>query len=124
MRVPASIGASRPTMKEERMNLYRQGDVMIAQVEEIPAGLNPVPLDNGRVILAYGEVTGHAHAVVGDVELFAPDDVAELEERFMRVEQEAKVVHEEHGTITLPPGDYRVQRQREYAPEAPVWVAD
>jgi hypothetical protein len=103
--------------------LYRQGDVLIVATNHIPTGLTEVPKDNGRTILAYGEVTGHAHAVEGQA-LFLAADVAELERAWLRVEEEAKVVHEEHGTITLPPGDYEVRRQREYAPEAPVWVAD
>jgi len=105
------------------MKLYRQGDVLLQAVNEIPAGLQPVPKDAGRTILAYGEVTGHAHQVIGDVEFLAAD-LQEMEERFLRVAQEATVVHEEHDTITLPPGGYRVVRQREYAPLAPVYVAD
>lgn len=106
------------------MKLYRQGDVLIAETTEIPDGLKLVPKDDGRVILAYGEVTGHAHAVQGEAELFFADDITELEERFMRIEQEVQVVHEEHDTIVLPPGNYRVQRQREYAPEEIRTVAD
>lgn len=103
---------------------FRQGDVLIERVAEIPAGLTEVPLDKGRVILAYGEVTGHAHAVVGDVEFLAAD-VEEMQERFLRVlEEGAEVVHDEHDTIALPPGDYRVLRQREYSPEAIRTVAD
>lgn len=105
------------------MELYRQGDVMIARINEVPADLTAVPRDNGRVVLAYGEVTGHAHVVEGDCELLAAD-VEELEERFLRVEQEARVVHDEHDTIVLPPGDYRVTGQREYTPEKIVRVAD
>lgn len=105
------------------MKLYRQGDVLVQQITTIPDGLKNVPKDNGRVILAYGEVTGHAHAVLGEVEFLAAD-LVELEERFLRVESEAQVVHEEHDTIVLPPGNYRVVRQREYAPAAPVYVAD
>lgn len=103
---------------------FRQGDVLIARVDTMPKGVQLVPRDQGRVVLAYGEVTGHAHAVEGDVELFAAADVAELEERFLRVEREAQVVHEEHGTITLEPGIYSVKRQREYAPEEIRAVAD
>jgi hypothetical protein len=105
------------------MKLFRQGDVLVREVAEIPDGLQEVPKDNGRVILAYGEVTGHAHAVEGEVEFLAAD-LAELDERFLRVENEAQVVHEEHDTITLPPGDYLVTRQREYTPEAIRTVAD
>ena len=103
--------------------MFRQGDVMIVPVASIPEGLEKVPLENGRVILAHGEVTGHAHAVVGDVEFLAAD-LEDLEQRFLRVESEAQVVHEEHSTITLAPGEYKVLRQREYQDEAPAYVAD
>lgn len=104
--------------------IYRQGDVLVVEATTIPEGVTTVPLEEGRLVLAHGEVTGHAHVVVGDAELFAPADVAELEERFLRVEQECELVHDEHATIALPPGDYRVLRQREYSPEAIRSVAD
>jgi hypothetical protein len=45
----------------------RQGDVLLERVgdfDQLPTGLVPVPRDRGRVILAYGEVTGHAHALL------------------------------------------------------------
>lgn len=105
------------------MKIFRQGDVLIRQVSAIPEGLGRVPLDGGRTILAYGEVTGHAHAVVGDAELLA-SDVEEMRERFLRVDREVQVVHEEHDTITLPPGLYSVGIQAEYAPEEIRTVAD
>jgi hypothetical protein len=109
--------------KEHRMQ-FRQGDVLIAKTDRIPDGLTEVPRDNGRVILAYGEATGHAHAVVGDAELLGAD-IAEMDRRFLRVLGEgAEVVHDEHDPIALPPGDYEVIGQREYQPEAPVRVAD
>jgi hypothetical protein len=103
--------------------MYRQGDVLLRPVNAVPDGLKAVPLDKGRVILAYGEVTGHAHAVEGDVELLAAD-LEEMEQRFLRVEAGAQIVHEEHGTITLPPGLYEVSRQREFQDEAPAYVRD
>jgi hypothetical protein len=106
--------------------MYRQGDVLIRPVAEIPEALRPVPRDKGRVILAYGEVTGHAHVVLGEVEFLA-QDLDEMAARFLRVEAEgATVVHDEHDTITLPAGDYEVVRQREYtsADMGPMQVAD
>ena len=36
----------------------RQGDVFIERVACAPDGIAPVERDNGRLILAYGEVTG------------------------------------------------------------------
>jgi hypothetical protein len=105
--------------------IYRQGDILLRRVREIPEGLQAVPLEGGRVILAHGEVTGHCHAVIGDVEFLAAD-LEDLEQRFLRVEQEAQVVHDEHDTVTLPPGSYEVIRQREYtsADMEPMRVAD
>lgn len=106
------------------MRMHRQGDVLIATTTEIPTGCRPVPRDNGHLVLAYGEVTGHAHVVEGLAELFAPEDVTELEDRFLRVEVEVQVVHDEHAAITLPPGDYIIRQQREYMPEEIRAVAD
>lgn len=103
----------------------RQGDVLIVATNTIPDGLNPMPRENGRIVLAHGEVTGHAHAIDSAlVTLFAPADLDEMADRFLRVEQECEVVHDEHDTITLPPGDYVIRRQREYTPEAVRQVAD
>lgn len=109
------------------MTMYRQGDVLIVATTNTPRDLKPVERDQGRVILAYGEVTGHAHAIVApDVELFTIGDLDEMAGRFLRVEAEALLEHEEHDTIILPPGDYLVRRQREYtsADMDPVYVAD
>lgn len=104
---------------------YRQGDVLVVESTKSPKQLTPIPLEGGRLILAHGEVTGHAHVIVGMAELFTPSDAADLEERFLRIEGEgAELVHDEHSTIALPPGDYRVLRQREYTPDAIRTVAD
>ncbi len=122
MTLQAPINQRRQSIVKTQL-MFRQGDVLIARVARIPKGLTQVPKDKGRVILAYGEVTGHAHAVLGDVEFLAAD-LADLEQRFLRVEVEAQIVHDEHDTITLPKGNYRVIRQREYTPEAIRLVAD
>jgi hypothetical protein len=100
---------------------------MIVATSSIPAAAKTeVPRDNGRIVLAYGEVTGHAHAIhdSGAVLLAAPD----TEDRFLRIMDASGVslTHEEHATIALPPGDYIVRRQREYtsADMEPIRVAD
>lgn len=103
--------------------MYRQGDVLILPVPQIPEDLVEVPRENGRLVLAHGEVTGHAHAVEGEATFLAAD-LEDLERRFLSVESEVQVVHEEHDTIVLPPGDYEVRRQREYSPEEIRTVAD
>lgn len=90
--------------------MWRHGDVLIARVNEIPEGATP----RGNVILAYGEMTGHAHRVESpeSAELWDLNGVI-----FMRiVTANATIVHEEHKPITLPKGVYRVWKQREYTP--------
>jgi hypothetical protein len=102
--------------------MYRQGDVLLVAVDAIPRPAMPVDRDRGRVVLAYGEVTGHAHAIADDgAGLLWQDD-----EQYLRVTAAGGVAltHEEHDTIVLPAGDYRLVRQREYAPEAPRVVRD
>ncbi len=102
---------------------YRQGDVLIQRIAKLPAGLKPVAREHGRIVLAHGEVTGHAHAIAEpEADLYAGDaaGVTYLEVRAAM----AALQHEEHSTINLGPGAYRVIRQREYSPEAIRNVAD
>jgi hypothetical protein len=107
----------------------RQGDVFIEQVKKRnPQGTAIV--DRGRVILAYGEVTGHAHEVIAaekegplalpPAQLFEEPDGT----RYLFVERACSLIHQEHGAIALAPGVYKVTRQREYQPEGIQSVAD
>jgi hypothetical protein len=108
--------------------MYRQGDVLIVPIAEAAApalvsGLKPIGRDpRERMILALGEATGHAHAVVGQGALYPA--AAPLEPMYLHLPQGGRVVHEEHAMITLPPGWYRVVRQREYEPGSARIVAD
>ena len=82
----------------------RHGDVLIEEVKELPE-VKKVQ----RKFLFEGEVTGHAHRI----------DVGELfEDRqgvlYLRVEKLTQVTHEEHKTVTIPKGIYRVTQKRQY----------
>lgn len=100
--------------------LYRQGDVLFRQIENLPKG-EQKKRENATV--AYGEVTGHSHALA--IEDRAAAEVLEIgdglyvhvSEAGVRIEGGATFVHEEHGPVTLPPGNYEVVIQREYSPE-------
>lgn len=93
------------------MNIYRQGDVLIT-----PLNSNYSATKDDKVVssgvLAYGEVTGHAHRIVkGQAELY--QTIAGL--MFLKVLSEfATLGHEEHEDINLPMGDYEVKQQREF----------
>ena len=91
--------------------MWRHGDVLIAQIHDVPAGAKP----RSDCILARGEQTGHMHRI----ETPGTAVLWELDGRlFLRVIAEtATVIHEEHKPITIPQGTYRVWQQREYTPE-------
>lgn len=107
-------------MKTETVPKFRQGDVMFIPRQAIPSGGKK--RDNGTV--AYGEVTGHSHRLAD----LATAEVLEIADGlFVNVSEEGisiagepgcSFIHEEHGTINLPPGIFEVRIQREYSPEA------
>ncbi len=100
------------------MKVYRHGDVLIAPVEDVPTEAKPRP----GLILAQGEITGHAHRIETDAKAELYEGGQQL---FLRVlGGPARVVHEEHNVIELPPGAYRVWRQREYDPTQDRTVMD
>jgi len=88
------------------MRMYRQGDLLIAEIEELPAGLK-----QKDKVLAYGEATGHKHQFLSEQALVFCDD---KQQQFLKLSQECELVHEEHETIAIPAGVYRVVQQREY----------
>lgn len=91
--------------------LYRQGDVLIEQVASIPKGARRVEV-KGRIVLAEGEATGHAHTIAEQYgELYEKDGTL-----YLRLsERDAPLTHQEHSTIVLPARKaYRVVRQREW----------
>ncbi len=96
------------------MEIYRQGDVLLLGVDEEPRGAE-VPRENGRVVLAHGEATGHAHVLTDKGAMLY--DIPESQDRHLRLVHSAYLRHDEHAPIELPPGTYRVRRQREYHPE-------
>jgi hypothetical protein len=99
---------------------YRQGDVLI---EEIPVSEIPPKAvkTKGRVILAEGEATGHAHEIAesdGEAWKIGADVVA------VTVKRKTPVKHQEHAPIPLKKKSHRIIRQREYHPESIRRVAD
>jgi hypothetical protein len=116
---------------DKTMQLYAQGDIIIERVADAGAGA-PTGIDpDGAVVLARGEVTGHRHAFYGGgVTLFRDDALARdvpaaLYIGHVKIDVDgAALKHEEHATIDLPAGTYRIRRQREWTMEAARVVAD
>lgn len=102
-------------------NQMRQGDVLLHPIAALPENVRR--RDDADVVLAHGEVTGHAHRVAPKdrasvvfydrAESSAPEVIYYLE-----VMAPAEIEHEEHGTHdrstrTANPGIYEVRRQTE-----------
>jgi len=90
---------------------------MIVSVDAIPPDAKPVARSSRGVVLAEGEVTGHAHRIPSR---HAKLMRTELDVRYLRVTGPAPValLHEEHSPVKLPPGNYRVTIHTEYQPGA------
>jgi hypothetical protein len=112
------------------MRIFRQGDVLITSTTKQPSAQAKRVTDKGRTILAYGEVTGHAHEVMApsaiDPDLVPPQQLFEEPDgtRLLVLRRDAELRHEEHHTIPLPAGTYEIRRQMEYSPDALRNVAD
>ena len=95
----------------------RQGDVLMVSVASVPKGAKKLD----HLILAHGEVTGHAHRITeGEADLLEKDGVL-----YLSVKSEtALLTHEQHGPQTLPKGDFKITIQREFEPKGWRNVAD
>ena len=111
--------------------VLRQGDVILIEVdhEDLLSDVQVRPLDTrDGLVLAYGEITGHAHRVHGMATFLSDGDMSDADiEKFANTgEKPAKLYlavdndnvalkHEEHAPIGLGKDKvYEVRRQREY----------
>ena len=122
-------------MKTKTKLQVRQGDVLIERIDKLPEKITPKN-EEGRVILAHGEVTGHAHEIespqlathyeVAEAmhELGDLDDAGPMSRTALEVDADTNLIHQEHAMIPIQRGTYRVTRQREYTPSEIRNVAD
>lgn len=104
------------------LSQVRHGDVFLKRVAVLPLGASRAETEPDRVVLAYGEVTGHAHAIKSKRVLMWNAG----ERRYITIDEGEPVLltHEEHGTIQVPAGTYEVLQQRVYTPAEVRNVAD
>jgi hypothetical protein len=102
------------------LNQIRQGDVFLLRVKSLPIGAGKESPNGIHIILAHGEVTGHAHRI----QAAHAHTYKWHTERYLEVNQPTKLVHEEHSAIDLSPGTYKIVIQREYAPNAISQILD
>jgi hypothetical protein len=103
----------------------RHGDVVIypiseEEAQELKAKGKKAERENGRLVLAHGEVTGHAHAVVEPTAMMFDLDDSKL----LELPKLSLLTHEEHKDIELPAGNYRIYQKRQYKPNGWETVRD
>jgi hypothetical protein len=98
-------------INQNNKKVYRQGDVLLVQVEAMPEGRAKKV---NSFVLAFGEQTGHKHLLVAEPKNLI--DVVETEDgkRYIKILHPAKLIHEEHKTITVFPGIYEQRQEREF----------
>lgn len=84
----------------------QQGDVLFFSDELPPEAKR---LDTRTI--AEGESTGHTHVATVPATLYDFGGVV-----FVVAETETAVTHQEHGTVTLAPGTWRIGRIQEFDP--------
>lgn len=101
---------------------HRQGDIYLKPIDKLPEGAVRQPRQGGRIVLAEGEATGHAHAI--RARYATAYAIGAL--LYLRVTRPVALLYEEHEHPDLiDPGIYVVKRQREYSPgELPRQVVD
>ncbi len=107
--------------------IARQGDVLLYKPHTIPITEKRIEEGGRRVVLAHGEVTGHAHAFYYNeaqvkpaknaYELYETDAPkyanTEFSGRLLRLNERAFLRHEEHAPFSLPARDFIVVIQHE-----------
>lgn len=88
--------------------LFQQGDIILEKVVRLPDDCKKL----GHLVLAEGEVTGHKHEVLPQGNLIKL--VEKDGQMFVKSKVDFKVKHDEHGTIEIPDGIYKVRKVREY----------
>src|SRR3990167_6850174 len=95
----------------QNKKIWRHGDVMLYEVEKMPAG---AVKKVSSFILALGETTGHKHVLTAEPQTLIEILEASNGRRYLKVNGQAELTHEEHKTITVLPGIYEQRQEREY----------
>ena len=98
-------------------SIMAQGDILIIPVDDIPSGLPNKNSNDGKIILAEGEITGHNHTILDNSLEGAWVD--EKDNVWLQVKELLNTVpsinHQEHDKIDLQPGrKYKIVKQQEY----------
>ena len=92
--------------------MYRQGDVLLVRDPGLSSMHSRKIIDRGKsIVIQEGEVAGHFHEAIAtdDLELRGLDD-----DRVILSKTGFALVHPEHNTLDIPPGEYSIKIQEEW----------
>lgn len=107
------------------MDQVQQGDVIGRKIRALPDGATRVGAQARGLVVAEGEATGHAHVVpdLDGVDLYqGPDGLVLVN----ATDQAVPMTHEEHRSVTWPPGIWEIGivRERDWIAETTRRVMD
>jgi hypothetical protein len=107
------------------MSVIRQGDVLLVLVKAIPKNAVEQKIEGRKLILAFGEATGHHHRFefvdsTQKIKMYVTDGGA----RYVDVSAPSDLLHEEHSTARVGAGKWLIPSQVEYTPKELVRVTD
>lgn len=113
----------------ENRHIIRQGDVLLLPIADgkLPEKCAAMAPENGRIVLAHGEATGHHHSFAARdrIALFREDGSGGGLYLSVAGDAPAPLEHQEHSTLMIAPGAYKVIRQREWSDaDEPMQVED
>jgi len=93
------------------MNHIRHGDVLLTKVDSLPESAKEITKGQEYTV-AYGEFTGHTHVLStktkNGIKVFEADG-----KKYLDLTGKARLRHQEHKELEIPPAIYRVDQERE-----------
>ena len=117
----------------KKVVVYRQGDVNLLPIDKIPSGaIQDAPIDGDKTVLAYGEVTGHAHVLPFIHAKQYKIGSTGNQREFIKIDKETTMRHgdlktgsnPDHAPIKIPAGNYEKIIAREATPTGVRRVVD
>jgi hypothetical protein len=97
-------------------NIWRQGDVIVREVSEIPEDATPSESNEVRI----SSETGHSHTLLATKVFVSKDQKRGLGQQLLQyivvLDEPKEMVHPQHAPLELSPGRYLITTVRDYAP--------
>ena len=103
--------------KSRNRVMYRHGDLLITRINAIPEDTVQI----SEKIIAEGEISGHKHKIFGSAQVnirpsFIGRQINDNPEVWFNAFDKIKLEHEEHKTLEIPKGAYKVTKEQQFDP--------